>query len=112
MLILFSSYLGIFRTLVDRIRSGLSASPTKTDQISKLITTSLTLPNHERPFHVEASFLSSTQIITGSSLAILFLLNLLGQYDFASYLLPCGFRHRSFGGKIIRMALPPQHSPV
>ena len=82
-LILFSSYLGIFRTLVDRIRSGLSASPTKTDQISKLITTSLTLPNHERPFHVEASFLSSFQVLVG----YFFLHNFLANTT-ASYLIP------------------------
>lgn len=85
-LILFSSYLGIFRTLVDRIRSGLSASPTKTDQISKLITTSLTLPNHERPFHVEASFLSSFQVLVG----YFFLHNFLANTT-AYYLISCIF---------------------
>ena len=82
-LILFSSYLGIFRALVDRIRSGLSSSPTKTDSVSKLITRTLALPNHERPFHIEASFLSSTQIITGFS----FILSLdLWENTFASLL--------------------------
>ena len=57
--------LGIYRTLIDRIRSGLVASPSSGNQIDRLLSESLQLPNHERPFHVEASTLSSLQILFG-----------------------------------------------
>ena len=57
--------LGIYRTLIDRIRSGLVASPSSGNQIDRLLSDSLQLPNHERPFHVEASTLSSLQILFG-----------------------------------------------
>ena len=57
--------LGIYRTLVDRIRSGLVGSPSSGNQIVGLFSDCLQLPNHERPFHVEASTLSSLQILLG-----------------------------------------------
>tara|TARA_E500000178_G_scaffold160543_2_gene160330 strand:+ start:301 stop:1611 length:1311 start_codon:yes stop_codon:yes gene_type:complete len=63
--IFWAGALGIYRTLVDRIRSGLVASPSSGNQIVRLFSDCLQLPNHERPFHVEASTLSSLQILLG-----------------------------------------------
>ena len=48
-LILWSIFLGLYRTLVDRIRSGLIASPLM-EKIVGLFKDCLKLPNHERPF--------------------------------------------------------------
>lgn len=64
-LILLSSSLGIYRTLVDRIRSGLVATPSIGNRITNVFTECLKLPNHERPFHVEAAFTSSLQVFFG-----------------------------------------------
>ena len=64
-LILWSIFLGLYRTLVDRIRSGLIASPSNGKKIVGLFKDCLNLPNHERPFHVEASSLSSLQVFFG-----------------------------------------------
>ena len=61
-LILWSIFLGLYRTLVDRIRSGLIASPSNGKKIVGLFKDCLKLPNHERPFHIEASSLSSLQV--------------------------------------------------
>lgn len=65
LLILWSTFLGIYRTLVDRIRSGLVATPTSGKHITNIFTECLRLPNHERPFHVEAASLSSLQVFFG-----------------------------------------------
>jgi CBS domain containing-hemolysin-like protein len=64
-LVLLSSTLGIYRTLVDRIRSGLVATPSTGNRITNIFTDCLKLPNHERPFHVEAAFTSSLQVFFG-----------------------------------------------
>ena len=61
-----STCLGIYRSLIDRIRSGLTTAPEDEDRsVSKLISKTLILPNHERPFHLEAAFLSSLLVLTG-----------------------------------------------
>ena len=66
LLIASSACLGVYRSLIDRIRSGLSPAPSEENtQVAKLITKALSLPNHERPFHFEAAFLSSLQILSG-----------------------------------------------
>ena len=49
----------VYRILVDRIRSGLAATPKSSQRINQLLSDCLSLPNHERPFHIEASTLSS-----------------------------------------------------
>ena len=61
-----STCLGIYRSLIDRIRSGLTTAPEDEDRsVSKLISKTLILPNHERPFHLEAAFLSSLLVLPG-----------------------------------------------
>lgn len=64
-IIFWSTALGFYRTIVDRIRSGLVATPTSGSRIVGLFEDCLKLPNHERPFHVEASSLSSLQVFFG-----------------------------------------------
>ena len=66
LLIASSACLGVYRSLIDRIRSGLSPAPSdEHTRVAKVITKALSLPNHERPFHFEAAFLSSLQILSG-----------------------------------------------
>ena len=65
MLIIWTSYIGIFRTFIDRIRSGLVAAPEAPDRVTRLVRLGLQVPNHERPFHVEAALLSSIQVLFG-----------------------------------------------
>ncbi|MAK46678.1 MAG: ion transporter [Opitutae bacterium] len=64
-LIFWSVALGVYRTLVDRVRSGLIATPSSGNQISRLFNDCLKLPNHERHYHVEAAALSSLQVLFG-----------------------------------------------
>ena len=64
-LIFWSLALGIYRTFVDRIRSGLTAAPSSGNRIVSLFNDCLKLPNHERPFHLEAAALSSLQVFFG-----------------------------------------------
>ena len=64
-LVFWSVFLGLYRTIVDRIRSGLIASPKTNKRTIKLFEECLRLPNHERPLHVEASCLSSLQVFCG-----------------------------------------------
>lgn len=65
LLVMFSSLMGIYRSLVDRIRNGLSSLPGKEGRIHNLLSDALELPNHERPLHSEAALLSSLQVLTG-----------------------------------------------
>ena len=64
-LIIWTSYIGIFRTFIDRIRSGLVATPEAPNRVTRLVRLGLQVPNHERPFHVEAALLSSIQVLFG-----------------------------------------------
>ena len=64
-LIFWSLALGVYRTFVDRIRSGLTAAPSSGNRIVSLFNDCLKLPNHERPFHLEAAALSSLQVFFG-----------------------------------------------
>ena len=61
----WSLYVGLYRALVDRVRAGLSASPQEENRFAKLVSSLLTAPNQDRPFHVEAALLSCLQIIFG-----------------------------------------------
>ena len=61
----WSFYVGLYRAHVDRIRAGLSPSPQEEGRLSKFIISLLTVPNQDRPFHVEAALLSCLLIITG-----------------------------------------------
>lgn len=65
LLFISTTSLGIYRTLIDRIRSGLVSAPDPKGRIAKTFHECLKLPNHERPFHIEASLLSSLQVIFG-----------------------------------------------
>ena len=76
-LIFWSVFLGLYRTIVDRIRSGLIASPKTNKRTIKLFEECLRLPNHERPLHVEASCLSSLQVFCGFMVFTAFITNYL-----------------------------------
>jgi CBS domain containing-hemolysin-like protein len=64
-LTIWSLYIGLYRTHVDRVRAGLSPSPQEENRFSKLITSLLTTPNQDRPFHIEAALLSCLLIVFG-----------------------------------------------
>ena len=61
-----------YRALIDRVRAGLSPAP-ENKVSDKLLNSLLAAPNHERPFHVEAAFLSSLQLLLGTILFYIFL---------------------------------------
>ncbi len=58
-------YLGVFRSMIDRIRAGLSAPLGEGSKAGKLLESILSEPNHNRPLHVEAALLSSLQLFLG-----------------------------------------------
>ena len=67
---LLVSFLGLYvstlRVFLDRVRAGIATIPD--DQNSdKLLGSLFAAPNHERPYHVESAFLSSLQIILGTT---------------------------------------------
>ena len=62
---LWSLYVGFYRALLDRIRAGINPSPKEGNRSTRLITKLLQAPNQDRPFNVEAAFLSSLQILFG-----------------------------------------------
>ncbi len=63
--IVSSALLGVFRSYIDRVRSGLAGPPTDESRSSRQISHALDLPNHERPLHLEAAVLSSLQVVAG-----------------------------------------------
>ena len=65
-------YVGLYRTHVDRVRAGLSPSPQEENRFSKLISSLLTAPNQDRPFHVEAALLSCLLVIFGVGWIVFF----------------------------------------
>lgn len=58
-------YLGVFRSMIDRIRAGISTPPGEGSRSGKLLDSILGEPNHARPLHVEAALLSSLQLFFG-----------------------------------------------
>tara|TARA_B100002019_G_scaffold79402_1_gene68553 strand:- start:827 stop:2119 length:1293 start_codon:yes stop_codon:yes gene_type:complete len=59
-------YVSTLRVFLDRVRAGITSIPD--DQNSdKLLGSLFAAPNHERPYHVESAFLSSLQIILGTT---------------------------------------------
>ena len=59
-------YVSTLRVFLDRVRAGITSIPD--DQNSdKLLVSLFAAPNHERPYHVESAFLSSLQIILGTT---------------------------------------------
>lgn len=58
-------YLGVFRSMIDRIRAGISTPPGEGSRAGKLLDSILGEPNHARPLHVEAALLSSLQLFFG-----------------------------------------------
>ena len=64
-LVLLTTLIGIFRTLTDRIRSGLVIIPEDQSKASKLINEFLHLGTHQRPLHIEAAMFCSLQVIIG-----------------------------------------------
>lgn len=94
-LTIWSLYIGLYRTHVDRVRAGLSPSPQEENRFSKLITSLLTTPNQDRPFHIEAALLSCLLIISGFFWFVLFFsatIRLPFLFDYKPWwLLPVGF---------------------
>ena len=58
-------YLGVFRSMIDRIRAGLSTPPGEKSKPGKLLDSILGEPNHARPLHVEAALFSALQLFLG-----------------------------------------------
>jgi putative hemolysin len=58
-------YLGVFRAMIDRIRAGISTPLGEGSKAGKLLDSIFSEPNHARPLHVEAAFLSSLQLLGG-----------------------------------------------
>lgn len=57
-------YLGVFRSLIDRIRAGLSTLPADESKSAKLLESLLSQPSHTRPFFTESGFFSALQIVS------------------------------------------------
>ena len=60
-------YLGVFRSLIDRIRAGLSTLPADESKSAKLLESLLSQPSHTRPFFTESGFFSALQIVSSFS---------------------------------------------
>lgn len=58
-------YLGVFRSMIDRIRAGISTPPGEGSKSGKLLDFILREPNHARPLHVESALLSAAQLFFG-----------------------------------------------
>jgi hypothetical protein len=58
-------YLGVFRSMIDRIRAGISTPPGKGSRSGKLLESMLREPNHARPLHVESALFSALQVFVG-----------------------------------------------
>ncbi|MDG1172752.1 MAG: hemolysin family protein [Opitutales bacterium] len=58
-------YLGVFRSMIDRIRAGISTPPGEGSRSGKLLESMLREPNHARPLHVESALFSTLQILAG-----------------------------------------------
>ena len=91
----WSLYVGLYRAHIDRVRAGLSPSPQEENRFSKLVTSLLTAPNQDRPFHVEAALLSCLLIISGGLWLVFFWsgsahLEVL-ERDVSWWVLPIGF---------------------
>ena len=57
-------YLGVFRSLIDRIRAGFSTLPADESKSAKLLESLLSQPSHTRPFFTESGLFSALQIIS------------------------------------------------
>ena len=58
-------YLGVFRSMIDRIRAGISTPPGEGSRSGKLLESMLQEPNHARPLHVESALFSALQVVVG-----------------------------------------------
>jgi CBS domain containing-hemolysin-like protein len=58
-------YLGVIRSMIDRIRAGISTPPGEDTKPGKLLDSILREPNHARPLHVEAALFSALQLFLG-----------------------------------------------
>ena len=58
-------YLGVIRSMIDRIRAGISTPPGEDTRPGKLLDSILCEPNHARPLHVEAALFSALQLFFG-----------------------------------------------
>jgi len=64
-LLLVGLYLGLFRTVVDRLRAGVACLPDSSSRFVSLLQHMLQAPNYARPLHVESALISSLQCIFG-----------------------------------------------
>lgn len=90
----WSLYVGLYRTHVDRVRAGLSPSPQEANRFSRLVSSLLTAPNQDRPFHVEGALLSCLLIIFGVVWIVFFCKAIVPKiypWDVSWLLLPTGF---------------------
>ena len=58
-------YLGVIRSMIDRIRAGISTPPGEDSKSGRLLDSILREPNHARPLHVEAALFSTLQLFLG-----------------------------------------------
>ena len=58
-------YLGVFRSMIDRIRAGITTPPGEGSRSGKLLESMLQEPNHARPLHVESALFSALQVFVG-----------------------------------------------
>jgi CBS domain containing-hemolysin-like protein len=58
-------YLGVFRSMIDRIRAGISTPPGENSKSGKFLDFILREPNHARPLHVESALFSGMQLFFG-----------------------------------------------
>jgi putative hemolysin len=58
-------YLGVFRSMIDRIRAGISTPPGTGSKSGKFLDFILCEPNHARPLHVESALFSGMQLFVG-----------------------------------------------
>ena len=95
-------YLGVFRSMIDRIRAGISTPPAEDSRAGKLLGYILSEPNHARPLHVEAALFSSLQLFLG----FFYLSQVLGNNTFLEYAIAFGLAflsERLFSGAIPKM---------
>ena len=92
-------YLGVFRSMIDRIRAGISTPVGEGCRAGKLLDSILREPNHARPLHVEAALLSSLQLFLGFFYFSFFWSNG-SPFDFALSFSLAFFCERLFSGAI------------
>jgi CBS domain containing-hemolysin-like protein len=105
-------YVGVFRSMIDRIRAGLSTPPGESTSSGKLLDSILGEPNHARPMHVEAALISGLQLFFG----VFYLLSTEIQVG-ETFILPLAFAlaflaERLFSGTIPKLLVSSPQYPI